>query len=270
MRYIYDNDLHIHSKLSMCSDDPEQTTERILQYARDNKLKTICLTDHYWDENVPLIVPSGFYEPQNFKHISAARPLPQAEGIRFLFGCETEMDYQMNIGISKSRFDDFDFVVIPTTHFHMIGHTILEDVVTPQEKAAFWLEKLHAVLDKDLPFYKIGIAHLTCGLIDSSRERFLETLDALSSDDLEQVFRKAAQRGVGIELNSDDMNFKPEESATVLRPYRIAKQAGCKFYMGSDAHHPAGLDAAKDIFERAIDLLELTEEDKFIIGRIRE
>lgn len=268
MRYIYDNDLHIHSKISLCSNDPEQTNERILQYAKNNGLKTICLTDHYWDKGVPIITASDFYEAQNFEHISAAKPLPQAEGIRFLFGCETEMDYQMNIGIPKSRFDDFDFIVIPTTHFHFRGLTIPEKVVTPQEKAAFWLKKLNALLDQDLPFHKIGIAHLTCDLIEkSSREAFLETIDALSTDELAKVFDKAAKCQAGIELNSADMEFKSEESATVLRPYRIAKEVGCKFYMGSDAHHPARLEAAKGIFERAIDLLELTEEDKFIIGK---
>lgn len=263
MRYIYDHDLHIHSKISLCSKDPEQTNERILQYAKENGLKTICLTDHYWDESIP--APSKFYKTQNFDFISAAKPLPQEEGIRFLFGCETEMDQFMNLGIPKSRFDDFDFVIIPTTHFHMKGITIPETVITPQEKADFWLKKLNALLDKELPFQKIGIAHLTCSLLDSSREKTLETIDALDEDELRKVFRKAACLGVGIELNSDDMKFKPEEGATILRPYRIAKEAGCKFYMGSDAHHPAALDAAKEVYERTIDLLELTEDDKFII-----
>ena len=50
MRYIWDNDMHIHSNLSLCSRDPLQTPERILQYAKDNNLKTIVLTDHCWDE----------------------------------------------------------------------------------------------------------------------------------------------------------------------------------------------------------------------------
>lgn len=35
--------------------------------------------------------------------------------------------------------------------------------------------------------------------------------------------------------------------------------------MGSDAHHPKELDDAKRYFERTIDLLGLTEEDKFIL-----
>lgn len=53
MRYAYDHDFHIHSALSLCSRDPEQSPERILKYAQDNRLKTVCLTDHFWDERVP-------------------------------------------------------------------------------------------------------------------------------------------------------------------------------------------------------------------------
>lgn len=93
MKYIFDNDLHIHSKLSLCSNDPEQTPERILQYAKENNLKNICIADHFWDETVP--GASGWYEPQNYAHISQSKPLPQADGINFMFGCETELDMNM-------------------------------------------------------------------------------------------------------------------------------------------------------------------------------
>lgn len=64
MRYIVDHDLHIHSNLSTCSRCPEQTPERIAQYAVDMGLKTICITDHFWDEKVP--GASAWYAPQNF------------------------------------------------------------------------------------------------------------------------------------------------------------------------------------------------------------
>lgn len=269
MRYIYDNDLHIHSQISLCSADAEQTNERILQYARENNLSTICLTDHFWDENVSWEknYSMEFYRIQNYRHIAQAKPLPQENGISFLFGCETDIDKNMTLGISPEAFDKFDFVVIPTTHFHMKGFTIPETTVSVAQKVNFWLTKLNAVLDMSLPFYKIGIAHLTCGLIDSDRNTFLNIISSLPKKALYEAFTKAAERGVGIELNSDDMNFKPEECEIVLRPYRIAKKCGCKFYMGSDAHHPHELDAAKDIFERAIDLLELKEVDKFKIKK---
>lgn len=52
MRFRYDHDLHMHSYISDCSQDAEQTPENILQYAKEHNLNTICLTDHFWDENV--------------------------------------------------------------------------------------------------------------------------------------------------------------------------------------------------------------------------
>lgn len=267
MRFTFDHDLHIHSQLSTCSNDAEQTTERILQYAKDNGLSTICLTDHFWESAVE--GASHWYEPQNFEHISQAKPLPQADGIRFLFGCETEMGMDMRLGISPERFDDFDFVIIPTTHLHMKDFTITrEDYDNVDTKARIWEKRLDALLSMDLPFHKIGIAHLVCSLMERrSREQYLAFLDAIDGKEAERLFTKAAALGVGIELNSADMDFSDDEADTVLRLIRIAKSRGCKFYMGSDAHHPKELDKAAEIFNRAIDILGLEESDKFIIGK---
>lgn len=264
MKYIVDNDLHIHSKISLCSNDPEQTNERILQYAKDNGIKTLCLTDHFWDETVEGASP--WYARQNFEHISQALPLPQDNNVRFLFGCETELTCDLVIGVSKEKLDIFDFIIIPTTHFHMKGYTLSEEEgACAENKAKAWVKRLDAVLNMDLPFHKVGIAHLTCGLIDRDREEFLRILNLLPEKELERLFEKAASLGVGIELNSSDMSFSDSEADTILRPYKIAKECGCKFYCGSDAHHPETFNNAKSIFERAVDFLKLTEDDKFII-----
>lgn len=265
MKYQADHDFHIHSLHSLCSHDPEQTPERILQYARENGLKTICLTDHFWDEKIP--GASEWYKGQDYAHICSAKPLPQDENIRFLFGCETEMDKFTTIGISKERMEEFDFIIIPTTHLHMTGFTIDTEENSTDARAARWASRFEALLDKDLPFHKVGIAHLACRLImRSSREDYIRVLDAIPQDDMERLFTRAAEVGCGIELNSDDMRFSDEEADSVLRMFRIAKACGCKFYLGSDAHHPSGLDTAKPVFEKAIDLLGLTEDDKFLIG----
>ncbi len=53
MRFICDHDYHLHSGLSLCSDDPKQTPQAILDLSKANGFKKICLTDHYWDESVP-------------------------------------------------------------------------------------------------------------------------------------------------------------------------------------------------------------------------
>lgn len=266
MRFIFDHDYHLHSELSSCSQDPEQTPARILQYAKDYGLKTICITDHYWDSAVP--GASKWYQPQNFEHISKSKPLPEADGIRFLFGCETDFDRHHTVGVPKERFDDFDFIIIPTTHLHMKNFTISEeDIVSVEAKAALWVTRMEALLAMDLPFRKIGIAHPACCLLHRTpRQEYLRLLDLIPEADMVRIFTKAAELGVGIELNRDDMKFTDEEADTVLRMFRIAKQCGCKFYCGSDAHQPVGLEEAKALFERAIDYLGLTEDDKFHIA----
>ena len=262
MKYTFDHDFHIHSQISSCSRDPEQNNERILKYAEDEGLHTIVLADHFWDETVP--GASKWYAAQDYPHICQAKPLPQSDKVKFLFGCETEMDKNMTVGCSRERMEEFAFIVIPTTHFHMEKFTIAEEhLATPQTRAQVWVDKLDALLSMDLPFHKIGIAHLVCGLIwKGDREKYLQTLDSIPEADMHRIFAKAASLGVGIEIN---MSYPDEERDTVLRPFRIAKEEGCKFYLGSDAHHPAGLDNARKKFERVIDDLELTEEDKFIL-----
>ena len=266
MKFAFDHDYHIHSQISLCSSDPAQTPERILSYARENGLHTICLTDHFWDETVS--GASDWYQKQNYAWISRALPLPQDENTEFLFGCETDMDKFMTVGVAKEHFDRFGFVIIPTTHLHMVGFTISdEDAQTVEGRAKCWLSRLDGLLDKDLPFHKIGIAHLACGLIAPRRDMYLAVMNALPEHELERLFAKAAAVGVGIELNSDDMKFSDAEEDVVLRPFRIAKSCGCKFYCGSDAHHPASFADCRAIFERAIDRLGLQESDKFHIER---
>lgn len=264
MKYIVDNDLHIHSHLSACSRDMAQTNERILEYAKNCGLTTICLTNHFWDSAIP--GASEWYASQNFEHILKAKPLPACDGIRFLFGCEADMDKNMQVGLSDDLFDEFDFIIIPTTHLHMKGFTSYdEDISNAKARAMTWIKRFDALLNRDLPFEKIGIAHLACKLIAPTHEEYLETLSLIPVEEMRRIFKRAAELGVGIELNSRDMAFSDGEENIVLRPFCIAKDCGCKFYFGSDAHHPENLEDSIPVFERAVSLLGLTEEDKYII-----
>lgn len=264
MKMKFDQDLHIHTQLSSCSRDPEQNKERILRYAQENDLHTVCVTDHFWDADVLGMMP--FYEGQDLAHIRQVKPLPKTEGVRFLFGCEADLNWGLTLGITVECFDAFDFVVISTTHLHMQAEELKENLLADaQGRAQVWKKRLDAVLDMPLPFSKIGIAHLTCPLIAPTREMYLQTLDLLEEAELRRLFGKAAALGLGIELNGRDMQFSDAEAETVLRPYRIAKSCGCKFYFGSDAHHPAVFETVRPYFERAIDLLDLTQEDRFLL-----
>ena len=263
MKFTVDHDLHIHSNLSICAKE-EQTVDEILRYAQRYGLNTLCLTNHFWDEAAE--GASDWYKAQNYAHVSSVKPLPQPDGLRFLFGCETELIQNHTLGILKETCQLFDFVIIPTTHFHM-GEYILTpyDMENAEHRAEAWVRRLDHVLGLDLPFQKIGLAHLTSDKLAKPWEEHLRVLDAVPEAEARRLFEKAAKLGVGIELNSRDLRFSDEEAESALRLYRIAKDCGCKFYCGSDAHAIAQMDAAIPLFQRTVDLLGLTEDDKFIL-----
>ena len=266
MKFIIDHDLHIHSHLSLCSKDEKQNTSSMLAYAKCNSFKRICVTDHYWDSTVPCnTAVNWWYEAQDYAHISRNLPLPSDKEVAFLFGCEADMDSDNVIGLPKERYCDFDFIIVSTTHFHHMAGADWEDV-SNKEIAQHWIKRMNALLDSSFPFQKVGIAHPVCKLINrKSSVDYLDTLSLIPDDDLGCIFDKASKLGVGIEINYDDFaSLYDDVSLTVLRVFKTAKYCGCKFYLGSDAHHPSTLAKAVPVFAKAINLLNLNEDDKFI------
>ena len=261
MKYVVDHDYHIHSRLSSCSKDENHTPESILQYAKRHGLKKICLTDHFWDETVP--GASAWYQKQDYAHICQALPLPTDPDVEFVFGCEIDMDKFLTLGLAPEHFDRFGFVIIPTTHLHMKNFTIDADATLAQRADAY-VKRLERVLDMELPFHKIGIAHPTCPLMARDQwEDHLTVLDSIHDDTFTRLFTKAAQRGVGIELNFLVHDYTQQELPRVLRPYRIAKKCGCKFYLGSDTHRVDEQERGFANLHAMVDALALEEEDKF-------
>lgn len=268
MKFEFNHDLHIHTHLSSCSEDPTETPEAILRYAVDHGLEAVCVNDHFWDASQPMCGYSPWYAPQNFEHISLSKPLPVADGVHFLFGCETEMGADGVIGVAPEHYDAFDFIVVPTTHMHFTDLVSRpEDFTSPQAAAKTWVKRIEYLLRSDLPLHKVGLAHMTtCLLFPSSREQKLATLDAISDAAYTDLFRAVAEKGIGVELNSElggDLESADGSVETILRPYFLAKEAGCKFYLGSDTHRSERLPFAKGIFERVIDRLALTADNQY-------
>ena len=206
MRYIYDHDLHIHSGISVCSSDEAQSAERILQYALENGLKKICVTDHFWDDAIPC--GSSWYHKQNYAWIERILPLPKSDKVEFLFGAETEMDKHLTIGMGKEYYDKFAFIIVPTTHLNNVGFGLTdEEGASVEGRVQAWLRKVDGLLSADLPFHKVGAAHLACGLIAPKREDVRAVLETLPETELRRLFTRASDIGIGIELNSYDMDF---------------------------------------------------------------
>ena len=258
MRFVVDHNLHIHSNLSLCAPDPSQTPEAILRYGEANGLKTLCLTNHMWDPAVP--GASEWYAAQSYERSKSALPLPQSDNVRFLFGCEAEMDKNFVIGLSPETVKELDFIIVPTTHMHMNGFTV-EGSEDAEERAQLWIKRFDALLDAPLPFEKTGLAHMTCCLI-WKRDNYLEVLKRIPTAEYHRLFERAAKAGLGIELNFPAYGMSAATAEIELLPYKIAREEGCKFYLGGDAHVPASLSDRMIHFNAMIDILGLMEDDK--------
>lgn len=259
MKYVIDHDFHLHTCLSSCSNDPHQTADALAAYARENGLSHLCVTDHFWDSAVE--GASAWYKPQDLAHISEILPLPVSNDVKISFGCEIDMDKHLHVGISEAIFDRFDFIVAPTNHLHMTGFTVESDDNSVSRRAELFMKRNHALLDMQLPFHKMGLAHFTDICLayysDGTRD---DVLSLISDAELYELFERVAARGMGVELNVplDDCS-----NEVALRPYRIAARCGCKFYLGSDAHTRRQLGTSIQRFQAIVDALELCEDDKF-------
>ena len=263
MAFPIDHDLHCHSQLSSCSNDPEQTVQALLDHAKKNGYTVQCVTDHFWDEDVP--GPSNWYRPQGLAHVKRSLPLPKDDQVRMVFGCETEFCGGKKLGIDPAHYDDFDFIVIPPNHFHMEGFTRDASIQTEAQRADLLVERLEEISMLDLPWHKVGIAHLTCSLTHRGGDHAL-LFSLVDEKRFRAVMHKFATLGCGIELNSGcfDERFLSNPDSR-LKLYRMAKEEGCKFYLASDAHHLNWLDSVPKYCPNAVEMIGLTEKDLFRI-----
>ncbi|MEG1890855.1 MAG: PHP domain-containing protein [Clostridia bacterium] len=253
------HDLHCHTRLSSCCEDPTMTPEAIVRHAVSAGYDTVCITDHLWDRRVA--GASAWYAPQDIAHICQNLPLPQADGLRVLFGCETEYCGHGKLGLAKESFERFDLILIPPNHMHMGAFTRPPQVDTEEKMAELFMERLEEIASLALPWRKVGIAHLTCPLLFSEGS-VVKVLEHMNTERLCKVFALWAAERAGIELNAHAFGEYAEAPDAYCRFYGLAKEAGCRFYYGSDAHAVHDLDCA--VPEAFVQALKLTEQDRFM------
>ena len=144
--------------------------------------------------------------------------------------------------------------------------TIHYQELTVEDRAELFVKRFQALLDSDLPLHKTGLAHMTDSLMaNATWEDHIKTVDLIPDEVYKKLFNQAREKGLGIELNFRVKQYTEEEMERILRPYRIAKKCGCKFYLGSDAHRPVAFEGIRENFEKIVDMLVLEETDKFHI-----
>lgn len=253
-------DLHMHTHLSSCA-SPCATAHAYLAQAYRLGLDTLGITDHLWDNAIPLYrggVPEPwekFYGPQNFEHIRLAREeFSQAErhGLRVLFGAEVEYDpVRRDIAVSEAVAEQLDLILVPNSHTHMMMPKACYE--PRQRHANFMLEAFWNILRSPLSRYVTAIAHPFDAVACPYDAASLYPL--ISKSQYQEAFCAATEKGIAIEINTSAfLKASPEEIAAHPKweMIAIAKDCGCKFTFGSDCHSPEmqqSLESAESIAE---------------------
>jgi len=259
-----DHDLHIHTFLSACCADPKgQTPDRIAAKAAGMGLQTIGLTDHVWAN--PVIEPSRWYRPQDLGPIldMKQRLARDVHGVRVLVGCEAETIAPGRFGITREDADQLDFVLLACSHFHMSGFVAQPASDKPRDIAthclAFFRSAVESGLATAIPHSFLPLGYL---------EQLPRVIDAISDQEFADVFGAAADRGVAVEITTGYLAAKPGDGRPdgPLRFLELAKQAGCTFTFGSDAHDPVRMEMLPQL-SLFVQRLGLTEDDIHPLAR---
>lgn len=258
------HDLHIHTHLSLCSEDPGATAANYLCRARELGLEVLGFTDHMWDvANVPLPSPNPWYRQQDFaRAMSIRREIPRNSGIKVLVGVETEFA-QGVVGISPQAAGELDFVLVPHSHIHMLDFVRERSVVSPRDVAAHMLKTFEDLVSRDIATI---VAHPFFPLSMHTGENLVQIYRYLPDGALEHAFGLAQEHRAAVEVNLSifEGNIQaPLYQDTYLRMLSIAKRMGCKFSIGSDSHSIQAFDETyrAGMFEDAVAILGLTDDN---------
>lgn len=241
-RAVLDHDLHVHTYYSPCArrEDaagrPAATPQRYLERAPELGLHLLAFTDHFVeDPAAPGMVQ--FYKGSGLAILRDLRAelarLEPPEGLQILIGCETETLAPGAPAISRTLAEQLDFVLVPTTHYHLTG-VPQPNSFAPQDVAEHMLLMLESVV-------RLGWVDAIAHPFDE-RESLVGDLrriyDAMDKSHLDDILSLAAENDTALEVNGSAINSpnRPNYPAMYLPVVQRAKALGVLFTFGSDAH----------------------------------
>jgi histidinol phosphatase-like PHP family hydrolase len=236
--------------------------EHYVATARKLGLTKIGFSDHFGDGNIP--GARGFYRAHPFEHnaqLKAELAAVNEPGLKLYFGCETEYHTpRREVGITEAEAEQFDFVVVPNSHTHMM---MPKDFYEPYEKhKEFMIEAYNNILDCNVSRYILSMAHPFEAVCCPYDNKILMKL--MSDDEYKRLFDRTAEKGIAIEINTSGKAGLSEQEiydSEPFRLYRIAKECGCKFTFGSDSHNNVEHNSYAETCESYVKALGLKEAD---------
>ncbi len=219
---------------------------------------TIGFSDHVWAN--PHLSPSEWYRPQDEGQISKLRSqlADVSTPVRVLVGCEADMIAPGKFGIVPEFARTLDYVLLSCSHFHMKEFVAQPQTDAPSDLARQMLDFFRSGVASDLA---TSIAHPLFPI--GSRDKFDRAISSISDAELQDAFGLASEHGTALEITPIFIPPKIDPLFSIDTPARflsIARDMGCKFTFGTDAHD---FEGQKRLPELAVvaDMAGIHDED---------
>lgn len=178
--------------------------------------------------------------------------------INVYIGCEADILSTSNSVVSSDLVEKTDFVMAAANHFHQADFVSQPTTTKARDVARHFLEMFT---------YAVGI-----GAVDVIAHPFYVmpgTFDPsapalLTKDDLLPAIELAARNRVAVEISRRALS--PDQTEFLLSFYRLCKEAGVKFAIGSDSHQLQDVGRTR-LVEPLVRELGLSDDDIWLPGR---
>ena len=267
---IITHDIHNHTYLSRCGKD-DATIKNYISNVKKYGIKLLGFTDHMWDDSFDgwQELHEGdnsdvlFYEGQNVEHVLQSRKELECldtDGIKVIIGAEVEYDLnRRDLAITAENAEKFDYLIFPNSHTHMVMPR--EYYSDKRKMTEFMIQVFMDIMDSPLRSHIVTMAHPFCAVCCPFGYEIL--LGMISDEEYRKCYGACAENSIAVEINLSKLRGYTVEqiiNSNLIRPFRIAKECGCKFTFGSDSHTMWHSDNFKDFYVVS-QILELTDND---------
>lgn len=253
-------DLHLHTNLSFCA-PPTTVLDSYLPLCEQEGLKKIGITNH-------LYAAKGIAHTLQIK--DEIEELRKTSPVQILMGIEAELFFGQERQLTKEDAVHFDYAMLAPSHIFNLFHEYKDfDLSTPDKIRQLIIDNFKRACLEDL-----GIPTAICHpLYPIAAPGQQEILDGMTDEMLGDCYTLAAEHGKSMEIHA--CLYRPsvyldEEglSPSYIRMLSIARECGCKFHFGSDAHKPKDFVGVHSLLERAAERAGIREEDIWHVARI--
>ena len=272
-------DIHIHTYLSPCAQS-DATPQFYIDNAKDRGLELIGFADHMWDNGKGYSIASYERHQTNFARLIRVKEdiakctIP--DGLRVFVGCESDFTADSTLGVSREVAAQLDFVLVAQAHTHfpeICPSPYRDDRIACGKFSLEAFKRLMKHPDADII---TAVPHPMGTHFVGADGGDADILAAISDAEFREAFLMAADKNIGIEINgcivmfacsftnTDVNDLDAIKNLEYFRMFSVAKEAGCKFTFGSDAHSQSAVEHFK-YAQAMADALCLTDDDVILL-----